>query len=375
MVDPVKNSDNLKRKIGLVLAGIGFLLGGFVSWGVISGDAQGRVNILYLLLVYLLLPLLSIFISTFSLLFSDGFNLAQCLRRLPLWSPIQQQLWRKLKHQGLDALWFFHASQIMAICFSLAGLLVFFLLLLATDVNFVWRSTLLKAEDLIRVLSWLSHPWSFWEAAQPTLQLLQLTQDSRLAIQSDSISAHSQWWQFILAIQIFYSFLPRSILLIASQIAYVRRLSRDKKQNVADISVQTSENDKQVALSAMLTALDESCMLTNWGGVPEFIITKLEEQFSDRISGHLEAGPSATEDQQASAELSNQVQLVLVKSWEPPLAELADYLKNGQGYLLPLDWEGNQLNLIKPFHLEEWRRFTATIPNWKVLVWPETKNE
>ena len=145
MIDLVRNRDNLKRKIGLLLAVIGFLLGGFVSWGVMSGDAQGRVNILYLLFVYLLLPLLSIFISTFSLLFSGGFNLAQCLRRLPLWSPVQQQLWRKLKQQSMDSLWFFHASQIMAICFSLAGLLVFFLLLLATDVNFVWRSTILNA--------------------------------------------------------------------------------------------------------------------------------------------------------------------------------------------------------------------------------------
>ena len=75
-----------KSRITWVLAGIGFLLGSFVSWGILSGDEQGRVNILYLLFVYLLLPLASVLISTLSLLFGGGFNLAQCLSRVPLWS-------------------------------------------------------------------------------------------------------------------------------------------------------------------------------------------------------------------------------------------------------------------------------------------------
>jgi hypothetical protein len=68
---------------------------------------------------------------------------------------------------------------------------------------------------------------------------------------------------------------------------------------------------------------------------------------------------------------------VLVKSWEPPLAELADYLQTGDGYLMPLDWKlsGSESTrkAIEPFHLEEWRRFTALQENWELLQLPEHK--
>ena len=360
-----------KSRITWVLAGIGFLLGSFVSWGILSGDEQGRVNILYLLFVYLLLPLASVLISTLSLLFGGGFNLAQCLSRVPLWSTEQQQVWRKLRQDKFDSLWFFHSAQIVAICFSLAGLLAFFLLLLVTDINFVWRSTLLSAGDLIPILQWLSTPWGFWSTAQPSLELLQLTQDSRMAPRSITFSAYSQWWQFILALQIFYSFIPRGILLIVSQIALARRISRAEEHNLTNPHPGYCESEEQEISAPIVTRLNEDCVLVNWGTVSRGIVEMLQRQLATRIIGRLEAGPAASDDQQSSAEKSNHRQLILVKSWEPPLAELADYLRHSRGYILPLDWEQSELKVIDLFHLQEWRRFAATLPDWKIYLLPQ----
>ena len=121
-------TSNLNQRITLVLAGAGLFFGGVISWSILIGDTQGRVNILYLLLVYLILPIASVLISTISLVFGGGINLTRCLASLPLWSSEQQQIWRKLRQLGFDRLWFYQSSQIVAMCFSLAGLIVFFLL-------------------------------------------------------------------------------------------------------------------------------------------------------------------------------------------------------------------------------------------------------
>ncbi|HIG42586.1 MAG: DUF2868 domain-containing protein [bacterium] len=360
---------NLNGGVTLLLSVAGFFFGGFTGWAILVGDELGRVNILYLLLVYLFLPIASVVISTISLLFGSGFNFAQLLKRLPLWSPEQQQFWRQLRQQGFDRLWFFQASQLVAICFSLAGLVVFFLLLLATDINFVWRSTLLTAQDLLPLLQWLSAPWRYWEAAQPGVELLLQTQDSRIAPGNASISSYAQWWQFVLAIQIFYSFLPRGLLLVAARIMILRKMSRAERQDPVSRQSRDYQGEGQEILAPVVTRIENTCTLVNWGGIPDLIVEQLAKHYPQQISGELHAGPTAEDAQHSQAQQAVGSQLVLVKSWEPPLAELADYLHDTHGYLLPVDWKNSAQEAVTDFHLEEWRRFTATQDNWQLLAW------
>jgi hypothetical protein len=60
---------------------------------------------------------------------------------------------------------------------------------------------------------------------------------------------------------------------------------------------------------------------------------------------------------------------VLVKSWEPPMGELRDFLQSlpQPGFVLPLDWHESQLRAVKASHLKEWRRFSASLSGWSVL--------
>ena len=61
----------------------------------------------------------------------------------------------------------------------------------------------------------------------------------------------------------------------------------------------------------------------------------------------------------------------MVKSWEPPLAELADRLNdfdsNSDKLILPLDWSDTGVRQPSLAHLDEWRRFAATLAGWQVL--------
>ena len=63
--------------------------------------------------------------------------------------------------------------------------------------------------------------------------------------------------------------------------------------------------------------------------------------------------------------------MVLVKSWEPPLAELSDYLcalpEAMQRFILPLDWDEGKVQPIREIHLDEWRRFCGTLAGWQLL--------
>jgi hypothetical protein len=69
--------------------------------------------------------------------------------------------------------------------------------------------------------------------------------------------------------------------------------------------------------------------------------------------------------------------VVLVKSWEPPLAELGDYLsalpESMQRFILPLDWDEDSVQPIREIHLHEWRRFCGTLAGWQLLQLAEPK--
>lgn len=346
---------------------VGVLLGIGLSWSVLSGDAQGRVNILYLLLVYLLIPILGLVLSLSSLLFSKGFNLASFLSQLPFWSAETKQFFRKNTQLSIDKYWLLWQSQLTAITFSTLSLLVFFTLLLATDINFVWRSTILEARDLLRLLEIIASPWQFWSEAQPSLELLQNTQDSRLSAPSTDSNTYASWWQFILAVQVFYSFIPRVLLLGVIGLIGKRKLRADVEYKLQ----QEDQTNKSAAsvdyqLAELIEEIPRGLTVTNWADLDLALIESIP--FIDCSKDNLlKAGPSANDAEQSVAERWRGPQLVIVKSWEPPMGELEDYLENAEGVVFPVDWKNGEIVVPKRQHLLEWRRFIFPLKQWKVF--------
>ncbi len=347
---------------------IGFLIGAIASWGLLSGDQQGQVNILFLLLIYVAVPILSLLISCLSLIFGNGINLAKLVSVLPVWSKPIQMAFLRQKQRPHAKLVLFYQSQLAAISFSLASILVLLVLLLTTDVNFIWRSTLLSAEDVLPLLQLLAYPWGFWPAAQPELELLLVTQDSRLTNTHTDVSQLGQWWQFILAVQLIYAFLLRGVAIIMCHL-----ILSNKQNNKNDIQLVTERRSEplgsdQPELARVVSDTQSDFALTNWGGIEEPQLSRLLEQLSHEQVTELKAGPLANQAEQLASERWQEPQLVIVKGWEPPLGELLDYLQNGRGYLMPLDWSEQQLKPLSDHHLLEWRRFCHGLAQWQVLV-------
>ncbi len=377
MTDQTTQHAHKQLSFGLGLLGIccGFL----AAYGVLTGDSEGRVNLLYLLLLFAFLPIAGLLLSVLLIAKGGGKGLAGWLLELPLWP---RHLTLSLTQLGSDAsrkLWLFYQTQIVAVAFSAGCLLLYLLLLLGSDITFVWRSTLLQADDLLPALQAIALPWRFWPEAQASLALIEQTQDFRLNTQDTSAPAVGLWWQYILAAQLTYNLIPRSVMLLIARHKYQSQILAPATQTTtADSSFGAKKFTGEPALAEITTSVPLPYTLLDWAKTPDEIQQLVQQQLGGATKSVSLDPLSETESYSADGSL-----VLLVKSWEPPLAELADRLQslaanaattgttngNTQTYkvILPLDWNENSLRQPGAAHLDEWRRFTATLPDWQVL--------
>jgi hypothetical protein len=347
--------------VGLAL--LGMLVGFLVGFGTLSGDQQGRVNLLFLLLILAFLPVMTLVLSLVFLLRRNGRGLAGWLLELPLWPRHLSAALLELDVRQCRKDWLVHQGQVLGLSFSFGTLFVFLLLLLGTDISFVWRSTILEAADLLPTLQLISFPWRWWPEAQPSLLLLEQTRDFRLSNSALAMPDASQWWRFILAVQVCYSLLPRSLLwLFARQ----RVRSQYSASDLQQASIVAAAPAVQAApeLAEVVQVVSQPWTLLVWGANQKDCIKAIQSVYGQAEQViELEATSE-------SLAIEHSV-VVLVKSWEPPLAELADVLQllpqQGQRLMLPVEWSKQALGEVRPVHFAEWRRFAATLPGWKVL--------
>jgi hypothetical protein len=361
------SSHNIDTKTIATLSLFGLSLGVVVGAGALSGDDQGRVNLLFLLLIFAFLPVLNLIISL--ILASLKMNgLTGAIVNSPLWPKDLSPTPVKFKFERQRRFWLFFLSQVFSLAFALGSILVYLALLLGTDVNFVWRSTLLEAADLLPALNLISSPWLFWHDAQPSLQLLQLSQNSRIAGQASAYSEN--WWQFILAAQLSYNLIPRVFLLLIARWQYIAATGASNKHNSQQsVPAQDAHSlDNSPALARIVYTLPGRYQLLDWSRAPIHCRSFITKSFGKPIV-QTELSPMGPVELATGSGSTSIV--VLVKSWNAPLGELKDTLATLTGteskYILPLDWGQSAVNVPSPIHVKEWRRFAATLSNWEIL--------
>lgn len=339
-----------------------------LSYGVLSGDQQGQVNFLFLLIVFVFLPVLALVLSVILLLRRGGRGVSAWLLELPIWPTRLKTAAMQISNSGASKHWFIYHSQLFGVAFSLGCLSLYFLLLLTTDITFVWRSTLLEAEQLYPSLRVLALPWAFWPEAQPSLALLEQSRDFRLEAIDQPAQEVGQWWRYVFAAQLAYALLPRSVMLAVARHRYRQEISarRDAADNDAEARPRRAES--ALELAEVVHDIEAPYLLLAWGSLPEAMLVHTQSCFGEAELTR-QVGPF--EDAIVLDAEGPRNVLMAVKSWEPPLAELGDFLATVTGFehaaLLPLDWQGDSACAVKPVHLNEWRRFCATLPGWKVL--------
>jgi hypothetical protein len=365
-----ENKDSLAlRAISVMIALIAFILGLLASVAALSGDEYGRVNLLLSLFLFALLPAFGLLATAVFLSLGRRSGIAALLVELRV---TPKRFAALLARQGGAAQRqriLFSLSQGWLLSFVAGNLLGFALMLLAMDISFVWRSTLLEASDLLPVLDFVAMPWSFWSAAQPSLEMLSQTQDFRLQGSPNDANYVGQWWRFLLAAQLCYSLLPRTLLWLIAKNRLTRKtetLSTELNQNVA-AEKPISEIDR---LAESVTEMPVDSILFDLAHTPDSLLSDIGERLQVAT---IHRTPVDLHSQLQRVDYANSPALVvLVRSWEPPLAELADSLREeltaeqqSNLFIAPIDWvSAPQKNerLVEPqvAHTQEWRRFCAS---------------
>lgn len=362
------------RRVGVVLVTAGAVTGFVAVLGLLSGDEQGRVNLLYLLMLFVFLPVLGLLLSLVFLLRSRALGLAGWLLELPVWPAALRQAVLALAPARRRKYWLFYQTQLLVVAFALGGMLAFFLLLLASDISFVWRSTLLDAGNLMPVLDLLAWPWRFWEAAQPREDLLLESQDFRLAAPEHTAALLGQWWRYALAAQCAYNLLPRALMLVLA-----RQLSRraGAERPAGAEPGQRLQNPLNVVpmrgrLAPVVDSVRPGYSLLDWAQLSPVVLAAIEKNVGE-YGQHVVIQPLFELGEHQLLGMAGRDLVVGVKAWEPPMGELHDYLLGlpprlrQSGLLLPLDWDDGGLRRPSAASLEEWRRFCGTLPGWAVL--------
>ena len=264
----------------------------------------------------------------------------------------------------------FSLSQSLTLSFATGNLVGFILMLLATDVSFVWRSTLLDAATLFPILDTLASPWGFWQAAQPSLEMLNQTQDFRLRGALLEGNYVGQWWQFLLAAQLCYSIVPRALLWLFANNKFNHAAQlQDSGQNPSHHLTAVTPPPESDKLAASVSVIPANAVLFDCAHTSDALLSKIEKSL--RVSASVKAPESFDLKLDGISPTSKSPLVIVVRSWEPPLAELADSILEAFSaeqrrnlFIAPIDWESNQQqgdHLIQPVvaHTQEWRRFCA----------------
>lgn len=431
--EDIKRATEIQSGHRLITVGIsllGLLLGWLAIIGLFQYDGQGRVNLVYLLIVLAGLQLSLSLLTLIAMLpqsktgWIPGFSSFQQLLRwfspgrlqklFARFMPVSERqdiaelLGRHHKVFADIGKWqIFSWSQLFGVAFNTAALVSIFILIATRDVAFGWSSTLaidpLAILGLTDMLSW---PWHTWlPTAVPDLQLVEASHYFRLQNSAATVEPETlgHWWPFVMLCLGFYGLLPRLLLLLFTRFqlssAYTRTLHyfpgrREVLARLNSAVVETRAKQHDDANEDVVTepAKSESQLmggalnLVDWTGLVLDKTTLIDEiqlvgQFS--LAKAFSAGlkHKLEEDEKVIRQLGRMDKNIpigiLVKSWEPPLGELADFIDDLRQavarqqiiYLLPVAIKAGQLLSPTQADLDEWQRFVQRLVDpWVTLI-------
>lgn len=409
------------HRLGLVALAVAGLITGWGTASVIYFyDGTHPVNVIHVLAVFALLPLVLLVGFGVGLLprvpgvstLQDGLGLLNpgrllhlLARRLPqsFRETIGSWLGRGQAHQRLfgrvDRWLLTHASQIFALCFQLGAVAGAVALVMFSDLAFAWSTTLQQTPTGLQ--TWtdlLSLPWAWaWPDAHPSLELIERTRYFRLgdgsfpAAPPSSPAGLGGWWPFLVMCMAVYGVLPRVLTLLLARWRLrtaLRHACRhlpgldEVRMRLTWALVETQADEPEAAgtgaaAQAMPTAspggpagdlkvVDWAGAVTDRAGLESFV----RHAFGAGVTSVMAAGGTRSTDEDAAVrrELPGHgvTPALVVKGWEPPMAELHDFLQalrrdlgDGQRVLVvPVGPDGGP---AEARHVDMWARSLAQL--------------
>jgi hypothetical protein len=369
------------------------LVFGFAAMGgFLLGSSRGLVNVLLLLSIFVLLQLLMSLLSAVTLLRTVSGHVPAALPANPA-SWIARRSFPDGRYLRESAavlrLLFLRHGQVLAALFTLGALAAFVLVPALTEFSFVWGSTFpIGNEFMQRLTAALAAPWSaLLSGATVAPEVVASSRYHPALVNLDRAGIESMrgWWAFLFMCLLLYALLPRLLLWLGARVAYPRVLRRSfleypgadlvlgrMRRPLVSTQASKGENDEAAesrsGTPVAALPVDGRLLVLNWsdalaGESPG----SFEELLSVAADNVMVAGTGALEEERQQLRARGKGDfdhlLVVVKSWEPPMAELADLLEELAAiprctlYLLPLPGKA-----VPHRKVEDWRLFARGLP-------------
>jgi hypothetical protein len=251
--------------------------------------------------------------------------------------------------QSVLRLLFLRYGQELGAIFTLGAIAAFFVVLAMSDFTFVWGSTFELSDGFVeRMSALLAAPWSaFVPAATVTGELIAASRfhPAISYISPGTVEAMRGWWPFLIMAMVCYALLPRLLLWLASIFFYGRQMraaftrlpgsARVLARMQAPLVMTQGEGREQRGDEPLLesVALDPGLLLLNWANALAQDEVARFGEFAALAEGNIVNGGLGSLPEELARlgnRFDNSVQqiYVAVKSWEPPMADLADFLAN-----------------------------------------------
>jgi hypothetical protein len=376
-----------------VLARLLALAAGFAAMaGFLLGSERALVNVFLFLVVFVLLQfMLSLLAATMMWRTVRG--------HVPMALPLHPGRWivqrslpdrRALREaQPVLRMLFLRYGQELGALFTLGAALAFLLVPALGEFSFVWGSTFNPGAGFVQgLVETLALPWSTWlpmASVPPDVVTNSLFHPAMVALDRSDIERMRGWWPFLWACLLVYALLPRLLLWLLSRLFSRSLLVRSflhypgvelvlarmqtplvsTRGSAAGEGPATAKPDPapldRAAVDTSLLVLDYGGALGS-GGPADF-----EELMAVPPTQVILLGAATLQDdldRVKSLPIASRARLLLVvKAWEPPLAELRDLLEPLAGVprctvlLAPLPGRATPHRKV-----EDWRSFARSLP-------------
>lgn len=364
---------------GFITAGA--LLGVITMSGLLFYEGGQQINVTVILGFVLLQLLLALYTAV------------QGLAGWQPWAPVihglQQRLQKQQPSPALTPLLgplMARTAQAAGLVFGATALATLLLSVVFQDLAFGWTTTLdTSAQAWHRIVSWVALPWSGWlPVASPSLELVEDTRFFRLeGSEAGTASARwGEWWPFVAMTWLVWVILPRAFLLAVGTVDLRAKGRRALTQHpgyqallwrmetpAVDTGADTSDSGQLPEDHRSATVpVPHAPLAVSWAGATADGLLAGVDRPLPRAGG----AQSLQADRDTLAQLAERMtaghrQLVVVtRSWEPPTAELEDFLEDASEQLpgvtitlLPV--AGDPAQRPDEQQLGQWLRFAERV--------------
>jgi len=340
---------------------IALILGFSTGFALLSYSGSEPVNVIYLLLVMVGLPLLSMLLSLLSIIFGNrGANFfahlspLYYLERVVNFLPFAKKIeFSSLPFSATLSKWIFlQRVQIFSFLFSLGLFLALILMIISKDIAFGWSTTLqVDAKSFQTLLATLSLPWrEFIPSAVPSLELVELSHYFRLGKHLDSNMIHNAdklgaWWKFLAMATLTYALGLRLIFWGVASYLFKQQLKKEflslngvskliKEFQTPFVSTQSHKDEKHLEIKENIVHkveenVDEEYQaILGWNFSDEQLLL-IEDSLSikAKIKEPVGGKNSFLDDKKIIDKLKGDI-LIYVKAWEPPTMDFMDFLED-----------------------------------------------